>query len=162
MEKINPKDIEFLSQYLFQYENAVKHFKNEFMRVANCSTDDFHIVMYLIEQGETKISKIGVRFRIKLSSLTGIIDRLEKLGYIERFFKPGDRRSTYIKAIESEKLALLKQMIYQPAARLILEILPQKQAQTLLEALQPLVQSLQNVSEETINQVASVYLPKED
>lgn len=157
MEKFNYQQVELLSKMLYHYNNAIKYFQNEFYKVANCSPDDFQIVMYLLEEGDTKISKIGVQFHIKLSSLTGIVDRLEKLGYVERFFKPGDRRSTYIKAVDSEEVHRLRKLMYQPAVDLLLSQLSGKQINQFITLFETIGKGLKNISEEEINAIAKKY-----
>jgi len=42
------------------------------------------------------IGELGERVSLDSSTLTGIIDRLEKTGYVERKTNPGDRRSILI------------------------------------------------------------------
>jgi DNA-binding MarR family transcriptional regulator len=113
--------------------------------------------MYLLEEGDTKISKIGVQFHIKLSSLTGIIDRLEKLGYVERFFKPGDRRSTYIKAIDSEEVHKLRKLMYQPISDLLLGQLNAKQANQFITLFETIGKGLKNMSEQEIQAIGAKY-----
>jgi DNA-binding MarR family transcriptional regulator len=157
MEKFNYQQIELLSKMLYYYNNAIKYFQNEFYKMANCSPDDFQIVMYLLEEGDTKISKIGVQFHIKLSSLTGIIDRLEKLGYVERFFKPGDRRSTYIKAVDSEEVNKLRKLMYQPIADLLLGQLTAKQVNQFISLYESIGKELKGISEEEIQVIAKKY-----
>lgn len=157
MEKFNYQQVELLSKMLYYYNNAIKYFQNEFYKLANCSPDDFQIVMYLLEEGDTKISKIGVQFHIKLSSLTGIIDRLEKLGYVERFFKPGDRRSTYIKAIDSEEVHKLRKLMYQPISDLLLGQLNAKQANQFITLFETIGKGLKNMSEQEIQAIGAKY-----
>ncbi|MCS7028147.1 MAG: MarR family transcriptional regulator [Bacteroidia bacterium] len=157
MEKFNQQQVEILAKTLYHYNNAIKYFENQFYNIAQCTTDDFQIVMFLLEEGDTKISKVGVKFHIKLSSLTGIIDRLERLGYIERFFKPGDRRSTYIKAVESEKVHYLRKIMYQPAAQLILSRLNTKQINQAVNLFEAISKEIKNVSEEEVQQIAKQY-----
>lgn len=157
MEKFNYQQVELLSKMLYHYNNAIRYFENEFEKIANCSPRDFQIVMYLLEEGDTKISKIGVQFHIKLSSLTGIIDRLEKLGYVERFFKPGDRRSTYIKAVDSEEVYKLRKLMYQPIADLVLEQLNTKQISSFITLFETIGKGLKTTNEETIQNIAKKY-----
>ncbi len=157
MEKFNYQQVELLSKMLYYYNNAIKYFQNEFYKIANCSPDDFQIVMYLLEEGETKISKIGVQFHIKLSSLTGIIDRLERLGYVERFFKPGDRRSTYIKVVDSEEVNKLRKLMYHPIADLLLNQLNAKQINQFITLFETIGKELKGVSEEEIQAIAQKY-----
>ncbi|MCS7075821.1 MAG: MarR family transcriptional regulator [Bacteroidia bacterium] len=161
MEKFNQQQIEILAKALYHYNNAVKYFENQFYQIAHCTTDDFQIVMFLLEEGDTKISKIGVKFHIKLSSLTGIIDRLEKLGYIERFFKPGDRRSTYIRAVDSEKVHHLRKIMYQPIAHLILSQLNTKQVNQVVNLFDVIGNELSAASDEHIQNIAKYYDFKE-
>ncbi|MEW6114158.1 MAG: MarR family transcriptional regulator [Thermodesulfobacteriota bacterium] len=54
-------------------------------------------VLFLLEQQDRRMmSEIGKILGIENSAMTGLIDRLEKSGYVTRMTDPGDRRALLI------------------------------------------------------------------
>lgn len=52
------------------------------------------MLLYLSRAGSLPMGKIGVRLQVHPTSVTNLIDGLEKLGYAERTPHPEDRRTT--------------------------------------------------------------------
>jgi DNA-binding MarR family transcriptional regulator len=52
------------------------------------------MLLYLSRAGSLPMGKIGVRLQVHPTSVTNLIDGLEKLGYAERTPHPDDRRTT--------------------------------------------------------------------
>jgi DNA-binding MarR family transcriptional regulator len=52
------------------------------------------MLLYLSRRGSLPLGKIGVRLQVHPTSVTNLIDGLEKLGYAERTPHPEDRRTT--------------------------------------------------------------------
>ena len=52
------------------------------------------MLLYLSRTGALPLGKIGVRLQVHPTSVTNLIDGLEKLGYAERTPHPADRRTT--------------------------------------------------------------------
>ena len=52
------------------------------------------MLLYLSRTGALPLGKIGVRLQVHPTSVTNLIDGLEKLGYAERTPHPEDRRTT--------------------------------------------------------------------
>lgn len=57
---------------------------------------DIEIIDYLIAHEQKKMKELGERFNIKLSTLTSIIDKLEKNKLVKRRNSKKDRRVIYI------------------------------------------------------------------
>jgi DNA-binding MarR family transcriptional regulator len=52
------------------------------------------MLLYLSRTGALPLGKIGIRLQVHPTSVTNLIDGLEKLGYAERMPHPDDRRTT--------------------------------------------------------------------
>jgi len=52
------------------------------------------MLLYLSRAGSLPLGKIGTRLQVHPTSVTNLIDGLEKLGYVERMAHPEDRRTT--------------------------------------------------------------------
>ena len=52
------------------------------------------MILYLSRNGSLPLGKIGARVQVHPTSVTNLIDGLEKAGYVERTPHPEDRRTT--------------------------------------------------------------------
>lgn len=52
------------------------------------------MLLYLSGNGELPMGKIGERLQVHATSVTSLIDRLERSGYVSRVPHPSDRRTT--------------------------------------------------------------------
>jgi DNA-binding MarR family transcriptional regulator len=52
------------------------------------------MLLYLSRRGSLPLGKMGARLQVHPTSVTNLIDGLEKLGYAERMPHPSDRRTT--------------------------------------------------------------------
>ncbi len=52
------------------------------------------MLLYLSRSGSLPMGKMGVRLQVHPTSVTNLVDGLEKLGYAERTPHPSDRRTT--------------------------------------------------------------------
>jgi DNA-binding MarR family transcriptional regulator len=52
------------------------------------------MLLYVSRRGSLPLGKMGVRLQVHPTSVTNLIDGLEKLGYAERLRHPRDRRTT--------------------------------------------------------------------
>lgn len=60
------------------------------------SMETFRILELLYNKGPQTIQKISETFSIPSGSITYVVDKLEKKGYVERLPIPGDRRKTNV------------------------------------------------------------------
>lgn len=52
------------------------------------------MLLYFTREGSLPLGKIGERLQVHPTSVTSLIDRLERDGYVERLPHPSDRRTT--------------------------------------------------------------------
>ena len=86
------------------------------------SLGDLHAVRVLARQGEVPISHYGAELGVPRSTITNLVDRLERAGLVERLPGPTDRRVTLVRLAPAgrravEETGLLRQS--QVAARLL-------------------------------------------
>jgi MarR family 2-MHQ and catechol resistance regulon transcriptional repressor len=60
------------------------------------SMETFQILEFLYNKGPHPIQKISDTFSIPSGSITYVVDKLEKKGFVERLPIPGDRRKTNV------------------------------------------------------------------
>jgi len=67
----------------------------------------FFILNYLEKEDQSRMTDIAHFLNVSTAAATGIVDRLVRLGYVERVFQPQDRRIIKIK-LNSKGLELMK------------------------------------------------------
>ena len=71
------------------------------MRRAGVSFTHFHIVSLLDRHGEMPMSRLADMLDVSDSNASGVVDRLEERGYVERVRVPDDRRVVHVRATEA-------------------------------------------------------------
>lgn len=64
------------------------------------SQPQFFLLIALYEEDDILITRLAEKVALDKSTLTGILDRLERDGLIKRHFNPDDRRAVYIRLSE--------------------------------------------------------------
>lgn len=64
---------------------------------SNVSMSQMHVLWLLQHQGEMSMSRIAELLDVSLSNATGIMDRMEERGLVERIRVPNDRRLVLVK-----------------------------------------------------------------
>jgi DNA-binding MarR family transcriptional regulator len=76
------------------------------MRHAGMSYTHLHIVSMLDRHGEMPMSRLADMLDVSLSNASGVIDRLEERGFIERVRVPSDRRVVLVRATDQGRRAM--------------------------------------------------------
>jgi DNA-binding MarR family transcriptional regulator len=71
------------------------------MRRAGVSFTHFHIVSLLDRHGEMPMSRLADMLDVSDSNASGVIERLEERGYVERIRVPNDRRVVLVRTTEA-------------------------------------------------------------
>ncbi|TLD68805.1 MarR family transcriptional regulator [Phragmitibacter flavus] len=66
----------------------------------NISFAQFYLMGYLSTSGELTMTDIARKMGHSTAAATGLVDRLEKLGYVERMHAEDDRRKVLVKITE--------------------------------------------------------------
>jgi DNA-binding MarR family transcriptional regulator len=94
------------------------------MRRSGVNFTHFHIVSLLDRHGEMPMSRLADMLDVSDSNGSGLIDRLEERGYVERIRVPDDRRVVHVRATDAgrrmlEEAEVLKsEMVEKVLARL--------------------------------------------
>lgn len=73
---------------------------NKWVEKYNLTAAQALIINTLSEENGITFQQLAERVRLSSATLTGIVDRLEKIGFVERLPNPDDRRSTKISLTE--------------------------------------------------------------
>lgn len=76
--------------------NSYNQRRTSILERYDVSEQDVEIIRYLDEEDQKKMKEVGEFFRIKLSTLTSTIDKLEKGKLVKRKNSKEDRRVIYI------------------------------------------------------------------
>ncbi|GGM34245.1 HTH-type transcriptional regulator MhqR [Paraliobacillus quinghaiensis] len=76
------------------------------IRKKGLNTTDFGVLELLYHQGDQTLQKIGDKILLASGSITYVVDKLEKKGYIERVPSESDRRITYASITEKGEVLL--------------------------------------------------------
>ncbi|MEK4628455.1 MAG: MarR family transcriptional regulator [Solibacillus sp.] len=74
---------------------AVQEVAKKDVQESDLNLTEFAVLELLYHKGNQPIQMIGKKVLIASSSITYVIDKLEKKGYVERVACPNDRRVTY-------------------------------------------------------------------
>jgi DNA-binding MarR family transcriptional regulator len=92
-----------------QFRTALRELRcmsGERMRRADVSYTTFHILSMLDRHGEMPMSRLADMLDVSLSNASGVIDRLEDRGFVERIRVPGDRRVVLVRATDQGRRTL--------------------------------------------------------
>lgn len=126
----------------FQFAKAYQlssRFLTQKVSELNLTSVQAMVLGFLTEEDQISSSELGKRAELDSATLTGILDRLEAAGFLERKSNPDDRRSIHIhltpkgKALGRETTELLI-----AANREFLQMLNEKQIKELFSIIQTL------------------------
>jgi DNA-binding MarR family transcriptional regulator len=100
------------------------------------SERELALLRTLVEEGPMITKALGGRFAVPVSTMTGLVDRMEKKGLVRRRRGPRDRRAIELEATPAGALALREHARgVEAVARGILEALPEREQDTLIAVL---------------------------
>ena len=76
--------------------HAVAVFIGRELRHVGVSQAEVHVLLYALDAGPAPIGDLHRSFGHRRSTLTSVVDRLERRGLVERAPNPGDRRSALV------------------------------------------------------------------
>lgn len=87
----------------------------------NISALEMEIIQYIVLDGKKKMKEIGEHFQVKLSTLTSIIDKIERQRLVKRANSREDRRVVYLEVARkgmqlyeqySQYMSVVSQRVY--------------------------------------------------
>jgi DNA-binding MarR family transcriptional regulator len=109
-----------------------------------------HQCMHFIHRyGAMPAGKLAELTGLTTGAVTGIIDRLEKAGYVKRTNDPKDRRRTLVESIRNKKLERKLEMIFIPLHEKMHKLLSSYSDSELAFLLEALTKSIELTREES-------------
>ncbi len=109
----------------------------------NVSMSQMHVLWLLQHHGELSMSRLAELLGVSMSNATGIIDRMEEHGYIERVRVPDDRRVVLVRPAEGGRRALSEtESTKRDRMRAVLGHIPATERPIVLAALRTLRRAL--------------------
>ncbi|KOG56267.1 transcriptional regulator [Streptomyces griseoflavus] len=102
------------------YQGAVDDFDREVARLLGVNETDLRCLELLLAAERATPGELGGRLGLTTGSVTAMIDRLEKRGYLARTPHPTDRRSTLVQVtpeLQERARALMMPFVEDSAAR---------------------------------------------
>lgn len=88
---------------LSRAHKAISEQTNQFFQASGVNPTEFAVLELLYHKGKQPLQKIGGKILLASGSITYVIDKLEKRGFINRVNCPTDRRVTYAEISEEGK-----------------------------------------------------------
>ena len=111
------------------------------------SDRELALLRTLVAEGPMITKELGGRFRVPVSTMTGLVDRMEKRGLVRRVPGRRDRRSIELEATPAGALALREHARgLEAIARGLLEALPERDQQALITILRKVADRLDGTS----------------
>jgi DNA-binding MarR family transcriptional regulator len=104
--------IQGLGGALRTYQRSVDAFDEAVARYLGVNRTDLRGIDVLLEQGQATPGFLADALGLTSGSVTAMVDRLEKLGYVERHPDPGDRRRVEVRP--SPRIRAFSERVYGP------------------------------------------------
>lgn len=95
MDKNQSKESLKLFVVLTKAQRAISDYTNNFIAEAGLNPTEFAVLEMLYHKGDTPLQKIGGQILIASGSITYVVDKLEKKGFMVREHCKKDRRVIY-------------------------------------------------------------------
>jgi MarR family transcriptional regulator, 2-MHQ and catechol-resistance regulon repressor len=82
---------------------SVTDYTNQYIQQNGLNPTEFAVLELLYHKGHQPLQQIGEKILLASGSITYVVDKLEKKGYLERVACPNDRRVTYGQITEKGK-----------------------------------------------------------
>jgi DNA-binding MarR family transcriptional regulator len=128
--------IDELSRFIERLTARFKETEGLFASRLEVSERELALLRALVVDGPMITKELGSRFRVPVSTMTGLVDRMEKKGLVRRLPGRRDRRSIELEATPAGALALREHArVLEAIARGMLEALPERDQQALIAIL---------------------------
>lgn len=95
-----------LERQLLQMRDAFRQHQNEIRRRYKISANEMEIILYINDFGPQRMKSVGEQFKIKFSTLTSLVDKIERLNLVKRVNSKEDRRSILVTITKKGKKML--------------------------------------------------------
>ncbi|MEM7368224.1 MAG: MarR family winged helix-turn-helix transcriptional regulator [Bacteroidota bacterium] len=95
-----------LERQLLQMRDAFRQHQNEIRKKYKISANEMEIILYINDFGPQRMKAVGEQFKIKFSTLTSLVDKIERLNLVKRVNSKEDRRSILVTITKKGKKML--------------------------------------------------------
>lgn len=128
--------IDELRRFIELLSSRFKQTEELFATRLEVSERELALLRTLVEEGPMITKELGGRFGVPVSTMTGLVDRMEKKGFVRRVRGRRDRRAIELEATPAGALALKEHARgLEAVARGILEALPERDQEALITIL---------------------------
>ena len=128
--------IDELRRFIEMLSSRFKQTEELFATKLEVSERELALLRTLVEEGPMITKALGGRFGVPVSTMTGLVDRMEKKGLVRRLRGRRDRRAIELEATPAGALALKEHARgLEAVARGILEALPERDQEALITIL---------------------------
>ena len=128
--------IDELRRFIEMLSNRFKQTEELFATKLEVSERELALLRTLVEEGPMITKALGGRFGVPVSTMTGLVDRMEKKGLVRRVRGRRDRRAIELEATPAGALALKEHARgLEAVARGILDALPERDQEALITIL---------------------------
>ncbi len=96
MEKIENYQLVDLERQLTLMRDVFRLHQNEIRKKYKISSTEMEIILYVHDFGPHRMKNVGEKFRIKFSTLTSLVDKIERFNLVRRVSSKEDRRAILI------------------------------------------------------------------
>jgi MarR family 2-MHQ and catechol resistance regulon transcriptional repressor len=95
-----------LEKQLLLMRDAFRQHQNEIRKKYKISANEMEIILYINDFGPQRMKSVGEQFKIKFSTLTSLVDKIEGLNLVKRVNSKEDRRSILVTLTKKGKRML--------------------------------------------------------
>lgn len=95
-----------LEKQLLYMRDAFRQHQNEVRKKYKISANEMEIILYINDFGPQRMKAVGEKFKIKFSTLTSLVDKIERLNLVKRVNSKEDRRSILVTITKKGKKML--------------------------------------------------------
>jgi len=102
MAKNNSQTLDAVNQYtdlerhFLVMRDSFRFHQNNIRKKYKISANEMEIILFISDHGPQRMKNVGERFGIKFSTLTSLVDKIERLNLVRRVNSKEDRRSILI------------------------------------------------------------------
>lgn len=132
---------------LSRAHKAINEVTNQFFQQNGLNPTEFAVLELLYHKGRQPLQQIGNKILLASGSITYVVDKLEKRGYLKRVSCPSDRRITYAE-ITDEGTNFMNELFPEHENNLheLLSVLSSVEKDTAIELLKKLGLSIKDLS----------------
>ena len=132
---------------LSRANKAINEVTNQFFQQHGLNPTEFAVLELLYHKGRQPLQQIGNKILLASGSITYVIDKLEKRGYLDRVSCPSDRRVTFAEITDSGA-EFMKKLFPEHEENLheLLSVLTSEEKDTAIELLKKLGLSIKDLS----------------